>query len=138
MPIDDARVVRKWRLQPGKMLLIDLEKGVIISDAEIKKELANANPYSKWLARSQIVLEDLPRPRQVSRNISGDLLLDLQQSFGYTQEDLRMLMTTDGHHRSGGVGFHGHRHANFGNLIKIEAALYLFQAEFCPGDQPAD
>ncbi len=93
LPIDDARVIRKWRLQPGKMLLIDLEKGVIISDAEIKKQLASANPYSKWLARSQIVLEELPRPRQVSRNIAGNLLLDLQQAFGYSQEDLRMLMT---------------------------------------------
>ncbi|MCP5087747.1 MAG: glutamate synthase subunit alpha, partial [Rhodobacteraceae bacterium] len=80
LPIDESRVVRKWRLQPGKMLLLDLEKGTIISDAGIKKELSAANPYSEWLARSQIVLEDLPRPRQVSRNISGDVLLDLQQA----------------------------------------------------------
>ena len=92
LPIDDAKVVTKWRLQPGKMLLIDMEKGTIISDAEIKKELANANPYAEWLARSQIVLEDMPGQRGASRKKSKSELLDLQQAFGYSQEDLKFLM----------------------------------------------
>ena len=92
LPIDDAKVVTKWRLQPGKMLLIDMKKGKIISDAEIKKELSNANPYSKWLARTQIVLEDMPDQRGIRRKKSKSELLDLQQAFGYSQEDLKHLM----------------------------------------------
>ncbi len=92
LPIDEAKVVSKWRLQPGKMLLIDMEKGAIISDAEIKKELASANPYAEWLARTQIVLEDMPRPRRRPAITPTDTLLDLQQAFGYSQEDVKHLM----------------------------------------------
>ena len=92
LPIDDSKIVRKWRLQPGKMLLIDFEKGAIISDAEIKKELSNANPYSNWLARSQIVLEDMPKQRGTSTKKFKSELLNLQQAFGYSQEDLKHLM----------------------------------------------
>ena len=75
--------MQKWRLQPGKMLLVDLEEGRIISDEEIKAKLAKQHPYAKWLKRTQIVLEDLPavQPRKPSTNIS---LLDRQQCFGYT------------------------------------------------------
>ena len=73
------------------MLLIDLEKGCIVSDDELKQRLATANPYRKWLARTQIVLEDLPAvgSRAPGTNAS---LLDRQQAFGYTQEDLKLLM----------------------------------------------
>ncbi|MCZ7596281.1 MAG: hypothetical protein M5U16_16380 [Hyphomicrobium sp.] len=60
LSIPEEKIVRKWRLQPGKMLLIDLVEGRIISDEEIKARLASAHPYRKWLARTQIVLEDLP------------------------------------------------------------------------------
>ena len=93
LPIDDARVVTKWRLQPGKMLLIDLQEGAIISDAEIKKQLSGANPYAEWLARTQIVLEDMPSPQRTSHKTSPGALLDAQQAFGYTQEDLKILMS---------------------------------------------
>jgi len=91
LSIPEEKIVRKWRLQPGKMLLIDLEQGRIISDEEIKTELARANPYKQWLARTQIVLEDLPPvPPMAPRTNIG--LLDRQQAFGYTQEDLKLLM----------------------------------------------
>ena len=91
LPIPEEKIVTKWRLQPGKMLLIDLEQGRIISDEEIKKELSGANPYRDWLKRTQIVLEDLKpvEPRASRTDVS---LLDKQQAFGYTQEDLAFLM----------------------------------------------
>jgi glutamate synthase (NADPH/NADH) large chain len=91
LPIPEESIVEKWRLQPGKMLLIDLEQGRIVSDDEIKRDLAAANPYQDWLRRTQIVLEDLRpvEPRQPRTDVS---LLDRQQSFGYTQEDLKLLM----------------------------------------------
>src|SRR5260370_3192847 len=60
LPVEESQIVRKWRLQPGKMLLIDLAAGRIVSDDEIKRDLARANPYRTWLPRTPIVLEDLP------------------------------------------------------------------------------
>ncbi|GJE00327.1 glutamate synthase large subunit [Methylobacterium isbiliense] len=91
LPIRDEDIVESWRLQPGRMLLIDLEKGRIVSDEEIKSELAAANPYKDWLKRTQIVLEDL-RPVQPRESRTDVSLLDRQQAFGYTQEDLKLLM----------------------------------------------
>ncbi len=59
LPIPEDKIVTKWRLQPGKMLLVDLEQGRIISDDEIKQQLSQSHPYKEWLARTQIQLEDL-------------------------------------------------------------------------------
>ena len=91
LPIPEEKIVPKWRLQPGKMLLIDLEKGRIISDDEIKADLAARHPYRQWLKRSQLVLEDLP-PVQSRESRTDVSLLDRQQAFGYSQEDLKLLM----------------------------------------------
>ena len=106
LTIPEEKIVRKWRLQPGKMLLIDLAEGRIISDEEIKAQLSRANPYREWLARTQIVLEDLPAvpPSAPRTNVS---LLDRQQAFGYTQEDLKLLMApmaTTGQEAIGSMG----------------------------------
>ena len=93
LPTAEELIIKKWRLQPGKMLLIDLEQGRIIDDEEIKEDLAKAHPYSEWLASSQIKLPDLPSPtgqRHVENHAS---LLDLQQAYGYTAEDLKFLIT---------------------------------------------
>src|SRR6187455_3266395 len=91
LPIPENEIVEKWRLQPGKMLLIDLEKGRIVSDEEIKSELAGAHPYQQWLDRTQIRVHELPgAPSPTPRtNVS---LLDRQQAFGYTQESIKFLM----------------------------------------------
>lgn len=91
LPIPEKNIVQKWRLQPGKMLLIDLEKGRIISDEEIKAELASAHPYQQWLDRTQIRVHELPgaASTQPRTNVS---LLDRQQAFGYTQESVKFLM----------------------------------------------
>src|SRR5215211_6326190 len=91
LPIPEETIVEKWRLQPGKMLLIDLEQGRIVSDDEIKKELAARHPYKDWLRRTQIVLEAL-KPVQARESRTDVSLLDRQQAFGYTQEDLKLLM----------------------------------------------
>src|SRR6185436_8250197 len=89
--IEQEKIVKKWRLQPGKMLLIDLKKGRIVSDDEIKTELAKKHPFAKWLGRTQIVLEDLPKvPAHAPAPAAS--LLDRQQAFGYSEEDLRVLM----------------------------------------------
>ncbi len=91
LPIPAEKIKQKWRLQPGKMLLIDLQQGRIVSDEEIKTELASALPYKQWLARTQIVLEDLPAVPHVAEQ-SDVPLLDRQQAFGYTQEDLKLIL----------------------------------------------
>jgi glutamate synthase (NADPH/NADH) large chain len=95
LPVPDERIVRKWRLQPGKMLLIDLEQGRIISDAEIKRTLATKNPYAEWLKATQFKLEELDDPqerRDLSRPNDTASLLQQQQAFGYTQEDLQFFL----------------------------------------------
>ncbi len=91
LPIPEEKIIAKWRLQPGKMLLVDLQQGRIISDDEMKATLAAAHPYKAWVERTQIVLEDLKpmEPRSPRTDVS---LLDRQQAFGYSQEDTAILM----------------------------------------------
>ena len=86
--IPEEKIVKKWRLQPGKMFLIDLEQGRIIDDAELKASLAAAKPYKTWLEKTQFVLEDLAGHASSEREVSNETLLDRQQAFGYTQEDI--------------------------------------------------
>ena len=94
LPVPEEKIKRKWRLQPGKMLLIDLEEGRIVEDEEIKAKLANAEPYEEWLNAAQYKLEELPDVPEDQRGKANDpaLLLDKQQAFGYTQEDLQFFL----------------------------------------------
>ncbi|MHC2730886.1 glutamate synthase (NADPH/NADH) large chain [Rhizobium leguminosarum] len=106
LPVPEEKIIQKWRLQPGKMLLIDMEEGRIISDDEVKSQLATAHPYRSWLNRTQLILEDLKpvEPRALRRDVS---LLDRQQAFGYTLEDTRILMSpmaTTGQEAIGSMG----------------------------------
>ena len=106
LPVPEETIVKKWRLQPGKMLLIDMEKGRIIGDEEIKSELYRSHPYREWLDRTQLILEDLKpvEPRALRRDVS---LLDRQQAFGYTSEDTKLLMSpmaTTGQEAIGSMG----------------------------------
>ena len=89
--IPDDKIVEKWRLQPGKMFLIDLEEGRIIDDEELKASLSRAHPYQSWLNATQIVLEDLPVEAEVKAP-DEQTLLDRQQAFGYTQEDIKFFL----------------------------------------------
>ncbi len=91
LDIPEEKIVKKWRLQPGKMFLIDLEKGRIIDDEELKAELATARPYQQWLDETQIQLRHLPAT-VAPMAPDDDTLLDRQQAFGFTQEDIKFLL----------------------------------------------
>ncbi len=90
LPIKEDNIVRKWRLQPGRMLLIDFDQGRIIEDEELKASLAAAEPYEDWLHAAQYKLKDLEvvEPELAALPQETTTLLDRQQAFGYTQEDL--------------------------------------------------
>ena len=93
LPVDESKVITKWRLQPGKMLLIDMEAGKIISDEEVKAELSNERDYEGILNKTQIVLEDLESDEAQTVSLSKISLYSGQKAFGYTQEDLKTLMS---------------------------------------------
>jgi glutamate synthase (NADPH) large chain len=121
LPVPENKIVRKWRLQPGKMFLIDLEQGRMIDDEEIKATLANSKPYKQWIENLRIKLDDVAfderrtqgalsavvagvEPKRVTDTVS---LLDRQQAFGFTQEDLKFLiapMATAGEEALGSMG----------------------------------
>ncbi|HIF10724.1 MAG TPA: glutamate synthase subunit alpha, partial [Sneathiellales bacterium] len=92
LSIPEEKIVKKWRLQPGKMLLIDLEQGRIIDDEEIKADLAGMRPYQDVLDQTQMYVESLPAVGGAPMAPDPATLLDRQQAFGYTQEDLSALM----------------------------------------------
>ena len=93
LPVPENKIVRKWRLQPGKMFLIDLEQGRMIDDEELKSNLANSKPYKQWIENLRIKLDDVVgggEPASASESVVS--LLDRQQAFGFTQEDLKFLI----------------------------------------------
>ncbi len=90
LPIPDSKIVKKWRLQPGKMFLIDLDAGRIIDDKELKDTFANAKPYKQWIDSVRIKLDEIAIEAEKREETTS--LLDRQQAFGYTQEDLKFLM----------------------------------------------
>jgi glutamate synthase (ferredoxin) len=91
LDIAPERVLLKGRLQPGRMFLVDMEQGRIVDDAELKREIATAWSYRQWLQQHLVRLEDLPEPGDIPKP-SHDTVLQRQQAFGYTFEELRMLM----------------------------------------------
>ena len=88
--IDPAKIVRKGRLQPGRMFLIDTAQGRIVDDHEIKSTLANEHPYAEWLAAGNVQLANLPEREHLV--FSHESVLRRQQVFGYTHEELKILM----------------------------------------------
>jgi len=105
LPIPENRIVKKWRLQPGKMFLIDLDQGRIVDDEELKNQFASARPYRQWVDSVRIKLEDLPGP--TPRPGFSESLLDRQQSFGYTQEDIKFLISPMAQAGEEGIGSMG-------------------------------
>jgi len=91
--IDPAKVISKGRLQPGKMFVVDLEQGRIISDDELKKDICSKQPYGKWLKENKVRLIDLPEPGGSFHKYDPITFLKRQISFGYTTEDLRVILT---------------------------------------------
>ncbi|MDQ8019782.1 MAG: glutamate synthase-related protein [Bordetella sp.] len=105
LPIPEAKIVRKWRLQPGKMFLIDLEQGRMIDDEEVKSTLANSKPYKQWIENLRIKLDDVEGAGEAPA--SAVSLLDRQQAFGYTQEDIKFLMSPMAQAGEEGIGSMG-------------------------------
>jgi glutamate synthase (ferredoxin) len=106
LDIRPERVLHKGRLQPGRMLLVDLEQGRIIADDEIKHQIATARPYAEWLRENLVSLEDLPEG-PVAHEPDHDIVLLRQQTFGYTTEDLKILMApmaAEGNEAIGSMG----------------------------------
>jgi glutamate synthase domain-containing protein 2/glutamate synthase domain-containing protein 1/glutamate synthase domain-containing protein 3 len=105
LPIPENKIVKKWRLQPGKMLLIDFEQGRIIDDEELKAQYASAKPYRQWIENVRIKLDTID-----AKGAAGEFsesLLDRQQAFGFTQEDVKFLMApmaTAGEEATGSMG----------------------------------
>jgi glutamate synthase (ferredoxin) len=110
LPIPEHKIVRKWRLQPGKMFLIDLEQGRMVDDEEIKATLAHSKPYKQWIENLRIKLDDVTaKSAQASIELAAPVstLLDRQQAFGYTQEDIKFLMSpmaANGEEATGSMG----------------------------------
>ncbi|MGY3212093.1 glutamate synthase large subunit [Mucilaginibacter sp. HD30] len=105
--IDPKTIIKNGRLQPGKMLLIDTEKGMIITDEEIKQQIASRQPYGRWLENYKIKLEDLAEPRIAFSDLSADAIFKYQQVFGYTREDVETIikpMALDGKEPIGSMG----------------------------------
>ena len=92
LPVPEHKIVRKWRLQPGKMFLIDLEQGRMIDDEELKANLANSKPYKQWIENLRVKLDDVEGPATAEPLPSEVSLLDRQQAFGTTQEDMKFLL----------------------------------------------
>ncbi|MGC4394769.1 glutamate synthase-related protein [Hydrogenophaga sp. T2] len=123
LPVPENKIVRKWRLQPGKMFLIDLEQGRMIDDEELKANLANSKPYKQWIDNLRIRLDDVEHPvagespqelpvAQTEPQSAGvervsPELLDLQQAFGFTQEDIKFLMSPMATNGEEGIGSMG-------------------------------
>ena len=106
LDIPEEKIVQKWRLQPGKMLLIDLEQGRIIGDEELKNSLSGAKPYRKWLDETQIRIADLP-PEVAAMGPDPETLRAAQKAFGYTKEDIEFFlkpMATQGQDPIGSMG----------------------------------
>jgi glutamate synthase (NADPH) large chain len=93
LDIDPARVITKGRLQPGKMFVVDLEQGRIISDEELKKNICKQQPYGKWVRENKVRLQDLPEPGGSFHKYDPVTFLKRQVSFGYTSEDIRTILT---------------------------------------------
>jgi glutamate synthase (ferredoxin) len=106
LPIEPERVLRKGRIQPGEMFVVDTAKGRIVTDQEIKDQIVNEHPYRQWLDQQLVKLEQLPAAANIPNDNNGDLIQQ-QMAFGYTFEELRLLMAPmarDGVEATGSMG----------------------------------
>lgn len=107
LPIDPSLIKEKGRLQPGKMFVVDMEQGRIISDDELKQQICSQKPYGEWLNKYKIRLEELPEPRVMFTHLEHDQVFKYQKAFGYSTEDLDTIiapMALDGKEPIGSMG----------------------------------
>ena len=139
LPVPEEKIVKKWRLQPGKMFLVDLEKGRIIDDKELKDTLASAKPYAEWIERIRVKLDEVETEKTPPLK-SQVPLLDRQQAFAYTQEDIKFQlapMASNGEEPVGSMG----NDAALAVLSRKNKTLYhyfkqLFAQVTNPRDRP--
>ena len=122
LPTDPKNIRLKGRLQPGRMFLVDTEQGRIIDDEEIKAEIANRKPYRQWLTQHRVSLDELPQPLNVPQPDHATLR-QRQQAFGYTIEELKMVLM----HHGGDWGrtdlFDGNGYSVSGSLCSAPTAV---------------
>lgn len=107
LPLNQAMVVEKGRLQPGRMFVVDMQEGRIISDEELKSKICSQKPYAEWLNKYKIRMNELPEPRVSFTHLEHDAIFKYQKAFGYSQEDLEVLlkpMALDGKEPVGSMG----------------------------------
>ncbi|MFL9483366.1 glutamate synthase large subunit [Chitinophagaceae bacterium LWZ2-11] len=107
LPVDPSLIKENGRLQPGKMFIVDIEQGRIISDAEVKESICAQKPYAEWLNKYKIRLEELPEPRVMFTHLEQDQIFKYHKAFGYSTEDLETLlapMAIDGKEPIGSMG----------------------------------
>ncbi len=107
LPVDPSLIIEKGRLQPGKMFIVDMEEGRIISDEELKTTICGQKPYADWLNKYKIRLNELPEPRVMFTHLEHDQVFKYQKTFGYTSEDLEHIiapMAMDGKEPVGSMG----------------------------------
>ncbi len=93
LPIDPSTIKEKGRLQPGKMFVVDMEQGKIISDEELKQQICSNKPYAEWLNKYKIRVEELPEPRITFTHLEHDQVFKYQKAFGYSTEDLDYIIS---------------------------------------------
>ena len=107
LPVDPKLIIEKGRLQPGKMFVVDIEEGRIISDDEVKKSICGKKPYADYLNKYKIRLNELPEPRVTFTHLLADQVFKYQKAFGYSSEDLENIiapMALDGKEPIGSMG----------------------------------
>jgi glutamate synthase (NADPH/NADH) large chain len=107
LPVEPELIKEKGRLQPGKMFVVDLEQGRIISDEEVKQSICSQKPYTDWLNKYKIKLTELPEPRIMFTNLGEDQVFKYHKTFGYSIEDLETIiapMANDGKEPIGSMG----------------------------------
>lgn len=95
-PVDPAKIIKKGRLQPGKMLIADLQEGVIKFDDEIKNDICNRQPYKDWIKLNRVKLRLIPDPQLEPEEFTNADLIHHQRLHGYTQEDLKLILAPMG------------------------------------------
>lgn len=107
LPVEPSLILEKGRLQPGKMFVVDMEKGKIISDEDLKKDICSQKPYGEWLNKYKIRLEELPEPRIMFTHLEHEQVFKYQKTFGYSTEDLDTIiapMALEGKEPIGSMG----------------------------------
>ena len=107
LPVDPSTIIKKGRLHPGKMFVVDMEQGRIISDDELKSTICSQKPYADWLNQNKIRLEELPEPRVAFTHLSDESITKYQKAFGYSTEDIDTIikpMALDGKEPIGSMG----------------------------------